>query len=434
MTQDSVFNNILKKKIREEFRQELPEKYWSLIDGVENPTDDREVISKLALDAGIPVIMSEIEKRGRKSYEIGVLWNEMPKLVGITGTAKQIRDKASDWKKDSWVSEEKVISKKEWTVSNAGLQPRVQFYIPEGYTGRITGASNFLNIDAIPKLLVNLQRNKYNTIVIEEWLNALTKVTRELPMLALETHNELKDTQLKLLQIPSSSQSEADKRAREKIAPTLFHSKPDRKEFAGYIYAFASESDLISFKVKLGRCNKPKVRNTAQNNSHADNVDYLICLPVHDAFLAEKILHRTLQQCKYLWYNREFYYLTKDRAIDIVKKVSNILTSMLTDIYQPAVEDAKELYINDKIQITNKEDNMSEEDSDEESPSESIKKAVEILLRNKNYALLTEDKFKRLLESHFKTAFEDALKTIREEQIFDVNQTKNRWKISAINN
>ncbi len=78
------FNALLKQKIRQEFHEQLPEKYWNLIDGVENPSDDREILCKLALDAGIPVIININEKNSKKSYDIGILWNEMPKLVGVS--------------------------------------------------------------------------------------------------------------------------------------------------------------------------------------------------------------------------------------------------------------------------------------------------------------------------------------------------------------
>lgn len=87
-------------------------KYWNLIESVENPSDDREILCKLAYEAGIPFVVQSIEKRERKTYNVGILWNELPRLVGVTGTVKAMQTKASDWiTKYKWISEEILIEK-----------------------------------------------------------------------------------------------------------------------------------------------------------------------------------------------------------------------------------------------------------------------------------------------------------------------------------
>ncbi len=204
-SEEANFKSLLKEKIRREFHQKLPERYWSLLQTVENPSDDREILRKLALDAGIPIIMRFFTNNsGRNDYEIGILWNEVPKLVGVQGSAKQIRDKAAEWKRSKWVESDFLIEKSLWEGSgeypepldapqtaqngdnlNAGHMPSVaggalnttetaQNDIQEGarqalstfvaaredYSGRITDKSIFLKLEGIPELLFNLNGSK----------------------------------------------------------------------------------------------------------------------------------------------------------------------------------------------------------------------------------------------------------------------------------
>jgi len=185
----STFNDILKQKIRDEFHEQLPEKYWNLIDGVENPSDDREILCKLALEAGIPFVVQFIEKRGRKTHNVGILWNELPKLVGVTGTPKQVQDKTRDWVKNGWIKDEILIEKGK--LLNSGNIPEFKFESPAGYKGRIYSNSKYIFIDGLAPLTAILSANKYNVTILNEWLKSLTLVTREFPRLAYETHVEI---------------------------------------------------------------------------------------------------------------------------------------------------------------------------------------------------------------------------------------------------
>ena len=51
------YDTLLKSKIREEFKDSLDQKYSQLVNEVENPSDDRQFISNLALNIGIPVTL-----------------------------------------------------------------------------------------------------------------------------------------------------------------------------------------------------------------------------------------------------------------------------------------------------------------------------------------------------------------------------------------
>lgn len=208
--EEEIFNNILKQKIREEFQGELPEKYWNLIEGVENPTDDREILMKLALDVGIPVIMNTFEKNGRKNYNLGILWNEMPKLVGVAGTAKQIQDIAHNWfSKNEWVEKDNLIEKSRWSTSVNSTE--VILRLPEGYKGRILSNSKFVKLEGIIDLIPILKSNKYNINILSQWLKTLTLVSREYPRLAYETHmrvQQIKQTHQQQLLIKEKEEAE----------------------------------------------------------------------------------------------------------------------------------------------------------------------------------------------------------------------------------
>ncbi len=462
-SKDNMFNNILKEKIRNKFYNKLPEKYWDLIDSVENPSDDREIISKLALDAGIPIVVNKIEN----DYEIGVLWNEMPKMVGVKGTDKYIRDKAKDWKRDKWVENTELVSYRDFKrgclgatsqnieESNAGSGATSQnieklnawsgatSYIikSENYNGRLTDASIFLKLDGISELIYTLKRNRYDITILNQWLKTLTLVSREFPRIALETHHEImlkqQQDQIKLLQAPPSDaiQKEADYIARKKLANKIFSSKPDTTKDNGYVYIYATKEQLVRILVKIGKANDVQKRKQQHNCSQADNGELLLHLPVWNATLCESIIHKMLKRSKILHYSGEFFRLPQEVAKDTVTSIVNKINSMMIDEFPKCVNATKHMYINGDFDIEEvpSDTDIDEDDIDEESPSESIKKAVESLLRNKKYALLTEDKFKKLLESHFKTAFDEALNMVKEEHLFEVNQTRNRWKISAIN-
>lgn len=58
---------------------------------------------------------------------------------------------------------------------------------------------------------------------------------------------------------------------------------------------------------------------------------------VHDAKLAENLLHQTLQLNRFLHHNREFYRMSKERAIEVVKEVQNIMIYAIDHIYKPTL-------------------------------------------------------------------------------------------------
>lgn len=372
------YDTLLKSKIREEFKDSLDQKYSQLVNEVENPSDDRQFISNLALNIGIPVMVNFIKRKERKTYEIALILNEIPKIVGVKGSDKFIQDKARQWKDENkWIDDTYLVTKRQ--LLNSSESDEFKILIPEDYKGKIYSNSSFLKIDSLPELVGILRANKYDTSILSEWLKALTLVAREFPRLAYETHMEInaKQQQQRILQLEAPMQvqeqeKEYQRKARERIAPTLFRMKPDRPETRGYLYAFASAPDAVQFKIKIGRCNKPKQRNTQQNNSHADDVDYFICLPVFDAYLAERFLHRILQQCNFLHHNREFYRISVERATDVVKKTVAILDQGVNEIFVPSIQDARQNYIDGNLDLPDPDDAESPRASDEEDECEDL--------------------------------------------------------------
>ena len=43
--------------------------------------------------SGVPVVLKFGKKKTKQTYEVGILWTEIPKLVGFKGTPKQIQNK-----------------------------------------------------------------------------------------------------------------------------------------------------------------------------------------------------------------------------------------------------------------------------------------------------------------------------------------------------
>ncbi len=355
------FKSLLKQKIRKVFHQKLPEKYWNLIDGVENPMDDREILCKLALDAKIPVIISYHNKNGEIDYDIGILWNEIPKLVGVTGTAKQIRDKAHDWKTQKWVESEFLLEKSKWFEQGKILRAQAQnaaetaqndasegawhmprtfsVALPDGYSGQIQDKSVFLKLDGIPELIFNLKRqsDKYNISILAEWLKAMTLAARELPRVAYETHVEINNAR------ELAAKEEQLREARRiNIEQRI---TVDRIPRRGYIYAKASPMNYPLLATKFGRASEKDSRLCTYNTGVPIGETYLVILPVEDAILAENILFRFLDaQNLRITPRREWFLITNKDAVNLIHKVANMTNNIFATL-----DDATENYIKEYI-------------------------------------------------------------------------------------
>ena len=247
---------------------------------------------------------------------------------------------------------------------------------------------------------------------------------------------QLKEQQARILLLESPKEDkqkiyEMECLAREGVVNTLFSVKPDRIERSGYIYAYADQADIVQFKIKLGRTNKIKRRETEHNSSHAEDNKYLICVPVFDAELAEKFLHRILQQCRYIHYNREFYRLTKERAIDVVKETKRLLDIAIETIYKPAIEDARKNYINGHMRI-NIEEQPEEDDTEPPIEPDKIQKlieAVEKLLGDSTYKLLKPDIFKKFIKDIIGKEFESIKRQLSKCNDFKYKSTNKCYKL-----
>lgn len=421
---------LLREKVNNKFKDKLDREYFNLLQDIDL-SDDRQVILKLCEHAGITTVINITGTDTDKEYEVGILWNQIPRIVGVKGTNKELQDRASDWKRMKWVEPSHLTTYKDFKGSECTFGTFK--VLADNFKGQIQDKSIILKIEGIVELVTILKHNRYDVSILTQWTRILTLVSREFPRLAYETYMEInmreQQARIKQLEVPQVSKYKMECDARANITPGLFSVTPDRPENKGYLYAYASASDQVQFKIKLGRTSKPKERNVIQNNSHSENNPYLVCVPVFDAKLAEYFLHQILQQCRYLHHNREFYRLSKERAIDAVHQTKYLLDQGVKNIYEPAIMDAQVNYISGKMEV-----NLRSPTEKDLSPLEALKKEVVEMLESVNkYKLLSEDTFRELLTKHLKTAFEDALAQVKEEALFSYKQTNTGYKITKIN-
>lgn len=355
MNDQIIYNVLLSNNIKAEFKEELSPKYYDIIDSMDNPSDDRELIKILALRSNIPVMIIYKVIRTRKTYEIAILWNQLPRMVNYTGIGKASIDKAAKWKSRGWINEDKLVEKRELegTADSAVPSNECVLHVPEGFTGQIQSKSLFIKLDGLVELIPILRVNNYDVMILTEWVKALTYVVREFPRIAYETTVQFNKLNQEKKQVMS-------------ITTELFPNVSIEKNSTVYILSSPSHLAMNPPIAKIG-CTIDKDRRKKAHDCSLPNGFYIYTEVCYNAKLVEMLVLDILKK-RGLLYNpdnikaREWVYIKDTQQIinfvkQTIKQVNDLYESTddfpkeIRDVLQPLIE-VKHQYPTDLTKFT----------------------------------------------------------------------------------
>lgn len=167
----------------------------------------------------------------------------------------------------------------------------------------------------IRKYYVKLE-NIYNKILKEEFdvqNNLLKEKENEILLLKEKSNNELEEKEHQLAEALKAVINEDNKKNK------LLNRRHQNEEKRDIIYLYKDNKDESNNLYKIG-----KTKNISQREVHYSNMckngEVVYIKYCQDCTLAEKMIHHTLNYCRWIQ-NQEWFYISKENAIKAINKV-----------------------------------------------------------------------------------------------------------------
>ncbi len=224
--------------------------------------------------------------------------------------------------------------------------------------------------------------------------------------------------------------TDSEKKVREECSKIIF-ANTKTQDRSGFIYAYADRDDLANFRIKIGMTARKDAshRKREHNCSHGVKNEYLVCLPVDDAELAEWMIHRVLNRYNSINSDREYFRLSEEAAIALVHDAKNVVDDLFKKS-DSAVQNTRNKFISGELKL-----NIEASEEEPEPPQIEQDKVdlllikIDALLKNAEFRLIKHDKFEKFIKDTIGHEFKAIKKELSQRKIINCKDTGKCYKV-----